>query len=103
MNRHAESQNTLCHRHNRWVKRPNTNRPADEDLATAATNAIECLTTIPPEMITVTARKGWLHLDGIVNWPDQRTTLEQVTRHLPGVQGVIDSIRIQSPATQLHL
>jgi len=103
MSRHAEAQNNSIHRHNRWVKRPEIHRPADEDLAAAAANAIECLTTIPPEMIRVTARKGWLHLEGSVNWPDQRNTLKQVTRHLPGVQGVIDSLIIQSPPVQLQL
>jgi len=103
MSRRAEvEQHSWANRQTRWTKRPAANPLADEDLATSATNAIECLTTIPPEMIRVTACKGWVHLEGTVNWPDQRTTLEQVTRHLPGVQGIVDSITVQ-PLWTCHL
>jgi osmotically-inducible protein OsmY len=73
---------------------------ADTDLAAAAADAIETLTTVPPETINVTARNGWLHLGGSVNWPHQRTTVEDVTRNLPGVQGIIDSIIINSVRTR---
>jgi len=75
-----------------WVKRPNTSQTSDTALATAASEAIECLTTVPVETIHVTARHGWLHLGGTVNWEHQRITLEEVTRHLPGVRGLIDSM-----------
>jgi osmotically-inducible protein OsmY len=86
--------------HTPWIKRPNMRQLADTDLAAAAADAIETLTTVPPETIKVTARDGWLHLRGTVNWPHQRTTVEDVTRNLSGVQGVIDSITINSVATQ---
>ena len=85
-----------------WVKRPNLSQLTDKDLAAAAADAIEWLTTIPQETIKVTARNGWLYLEGTVDWRHQRTTLEEVTRHLPGVQGVIDSIRIKSVPTQME-
>jgi hypothetical protein len=99
----AEAENHgLGNRHTRWVKRPDIYRPPDEDLAAIAANAIECLTTIPTETIKVSARKGWLHLEGTVAWRDQRNTLEQVTRNLPGVHGVIDSIAVQSLPVQPH-
>ena len=67
----------------------------DNELATAAVTAIEILTTVPPDTIQVTANHGWLHLNGTVRWQHQRNTVEDVTRHLPGVRGLIDSIGIQ--------
>jgi osmotically-inducible protein OsmY len=78
-----------------WVKRPNINRRADADLAAAAVDAIEVLTTVPQESIKVTAHNGWLHLEGTVSGRHQRTILEEVTRQLPGVQGVTDSTTIE--------
>jgi len=76
------------------------NQIDDGELAAAAADAIEVLTTVPQETIKVTARHGWLHLEGTLNWQHQRTTVEDVTRHLPGVQGVTDAIIIQSDPTQ---
>lgn len=79
-----------------WVKRPDTSRFADTNLAAFAIEAIEVLTTVPRESIQVNARNGWLHLEGTVNYQQQRTILEAVTRHLPGVRGIIDSITVES-------
>jgi len=94
MNRHVEI--TKAHRAVRWVKRPELKHSADTQLAAAAVNAIECLTTVPTDSLRVFTRDGWLHLEGTVNYDSQRTTIEDVTRHLPGVLGLIDSITIQS-------
>jgi len=97
MNPPAElEKNGQSNRPTAWVKRPNTNRSSDAELATAAVDAIECLTTVPLETIQVTARNGWLQLEGTVAREQIRTTLEEVTRRLPGVCGVIDSIAIKS-------
>ena len=71
-------------------------RSADHALASAASDAIKWLTTIPEEAIHVTAHHGWLKLEGKVHWRHQRNTVEDVTRHLPGVKGVSNSIRIES-------
>jgi osmotically-inducible protein OsmY len=79
-----------------WVKQLNSNRSPDTDLAAAATEAIAWLTTVPQETITVTVHNGWLHLAGTVNYRHQRTIVEDVTRHLPGVRGVTDSIIIEA-------
>ena len=79
-----------------WVKRLDTSPSPDTDLAAAATEAIAWLTTVPQETITVTAHNGWLHLEGKVNYRHQRAILEDVTRHLPGVRGVTDSIMIEA-------
>jgi osmotically-inducible protein OsmY len=97
MSAHCESRhNTIAKGHTPWVKRPNISRLTDSELVAAATDAIEVLTTVPQESLKVTARNGWLHLEGTVHSGHQRTILEDVTRHLPGVQGVIDSVSINA-------
>jgi osmotically-inducible protein OsmY len=101
MSAHSEpTENDLTKQHTQWVKRPNTGQLADADLAAAAADAIEWLTTVPQETIKISARNGWLYLEGTVNWRSQRTIVEDVTRHLPGVQGVTDSITINAVPAQ---
>ena len=96
MSAHSEvKKNGLAKHHTSWVKRLDMSRLVDTDLAASAVDAIEVLTTVPQESIKVTARNGWLHLEGTVNCWSQRTIVEDVTRHLPGVRGVIDSISVE--------
>jgi osmotically-inducible protein OsmY len=69
-------------------------RQADFELATAASNAIKLLTTVPAEAVSITARDGHLDLDGRVDTVRQRAVIEDVTRALPGVRGVTNSIYV---------
>lgn len=69
---------------------------ADDELAATAADAIRWLTTLPDDAIRVTAQNGWLCLEGAVAWRHQRSTAEDVLRHLPGVKGIRNSIRIES-------
>lgn len=80
-----------------WPMQHKRNPSPDVDLANAAVNAIECLTTVPLETVRVTAHNGLLRLEGTVSGEHQRIILEEVTRHLPGVRQVIDAIRIEAP------
>lgn len=73
---------------------------ADTELAAAAVDAVKWLTTIPVEAVRVTAHNGWLELEGEVQWSHQRQTLEEVTRHLPGVEGVSNHVQIKSIPVQ---
>jgi len=68
----------------------------DKDLAAEASEAIHWLTTLPEGDIQVTAHDGWLSLEGKVAWRHQRNTAEDVLRHLPGVKGINNAIRIES-------
>jgi len=58
----AHSEVKTAKQHTLWVKRPELSRSTDSDLAAAAAEAIEVLTTVPRETIKVTAQDGWLHL-----------------------------------------
>ena len=101
MSAHSElKKDYLARQHTPWVKRPSAGHLADTKLAAAAVDAIEWLTTVPQETIKVTACNGWLYLEGTLNCRSQLTTVEDVTRHVPGVQGVIDTIKIDDAATQ---
>ncbi|HTL56852.1 MAG TPA: BON domain-containing protein [Candidatus Limnocylindrales bacterium] len=97
MSAHSQPETTISGKqHTSWQKRPISHRLDDRQLAAAATEAIEILTTVPQESIRVTARNGWLWLEGTVNWRHERTIVEDVTKHLPGVRGVSDLITINA-------
>ena len=69
---------------------------SDEQLAGTVKDVIKWLTTIPPETITVTVKNGWINLGGEVDWFEQRNTLEEIMRRLPGVKGVTNAITLKS-------
>jgi hypothetical protein len=50
------------------VKLVEANHATDADLAAAAVEAIEILTTVPTEALRITARKGWLKFGGRGGW-----------------------------------
>lgn len=76
--------------------RRQSDSPSDAEISAAALNAIEWLTTIPPEAICLSVHNGWVNLEGTLEWSHQRDTLGEVIRHVPGVKGLTNSIRLRS-------
>ena len=54
---------------------------------------------MPDEKITTTVTKGWVTLEGDVEWHYQSTATEQAVRRLVGVTGVNNRIKI-TPAVK---
>ena len=76
--------------------------PGDAEIAEHAIAAIRWLTTIPAESITVSARGGWVSLQGVVGTPHQRRTVEEIVRLLPEVRGVENLIELLQEGTNPH-
>lgn len=96
MTAHSDTQMGASAKQGRpWIKRPQESRRADAELAAAAVDAIDVLTTVSHESIKITAHNGWLRLEGTVAGRHQRIVLDEITRNLPGVQGVVDSTIVQ--------
>jgi osmotically-inducible protein OsmY len=74
---------------------PSADARTDTELAHQAVNALKWDVHVPDERIRVTVRRGWLTLEGDVDWQYQRTAAECAVRNLTGVQGVIDSITVK--------
>jgi osmotically-inducible protein OsmY len=71
----------------------------DTAIASAAVNALGWNSAIPPELIQVTVRDGWVTLNGTVPWEYQRAGAEKAIEHLHGVKGVANAIVVQAPVT----
>ncbi len=68
---------------------------SDEDIATVALNALKWNYSVP-EDIKLTVEKGWITLDGEVEWDYQRHAAKDAISDLLGVVGVSNNIKIKS-------
>jgi len=83
------------------VKLPGSSRRTDEDIAAAAVAALEASVSVPHDKIKVAVEKGWVVLEGEVEWQYQKEAAENAVRYLTGVKGVSNLIKVKphvSPA-----
>lgn len=70
----------------------------DNDIATEIINAFKWNWEVPADKVKVTVEKGWVNLEGEVNWEFQRLAAKTATRTLQGVMGVSNNITLASQA-----
>ncbi len=70
----------------------------DEDIAQAAVRALEWDAFLPPDKVKATISKGWVTLEGSVEWQYQREEAERVIRRISGVKGITNLITVR-PST----
>jgi osmotically-inducible protein OsmY len=76
------------------VRLPNSTERNDTDIAQAALNALTWDTSVPDERVQVSVTKGWVTLEGSVDWNYQRESSEKVVERLVGVKGVTNHITV---------
>lgn len=81
------------------VELPGSSERTDSDIARAAENALKWDVLVPQDRIKVTAEKGYLTLDGDVEWQFQRSAAERAVLHLTGVRGVGNQITVKPKVT----
>jgi osmotically-inducible protein OsmY len=77
------------------VKLPGSSQRTDEDIAAACVNALKSSISIPSDKIKVVVSKGWVTLEGEVEWQYQKRGAENAIRYLTGVMGVSSLIAIK--------
>jgi osmotically-inducible protein OsmY len=77
------------------VKLPGAARRTDEDIARSAVSALTLNVSVPDEKIEITVSKGWVKLEGEVDWEFQKDSAERSIRYLPGVLGVSNLITVK--------
>ena len=82
------------------VRLPEDKLRIDGDIARAALDALRWHSLVPDDAITITVDRGWLTLEGTVDWQYQRDAAAAAVRHLTGVRGVTDLISIR-PGMQI--
>ncbi|HEU4621992.1 MAG TPA: BON domain-containing protein [Burkholderiaceae bacterium] len=81
------------------VRLAQSHRRSDTDIAIAAEQALRWNTMVPTD-VRATVDKGWITLEGEVDWDFQRRSAEYAVRSLTGVLGVNNSIAIRAKPIQ---
>jgi osmotically-inducible protein OsmY len=85
------------------VRLPGSTERTDADIAEAAVGALDWDTLVPSDRVKVTVSKGWVTLNGDVEWHYQRDAAERDVRRLTGVKGVTNLIKVTPRATPTDL
>ena len=76
------------------VTPPKTFEHTDVEIAEAALRALQWSTSVPRDQVKVRVEKGWVTLEGRLDWRYQRDAAEDLVRPLPGVRGVTNLITL---------
>lgn len=78
------------------VHPPDSAKYTDDELAAEVLNVLRWNASIPPNTIAVTVSQGWVTLKGEVAYALQKQDAEQTIRHLAGITGVTNLIKVRS-------
>lgn len=70
--------------------------PDDNDLAREILNAFKWNMEIPEDKIQITIEKGWITLEGEVQWNHQKEATAAIVQKMVGVKGVLNNITIKT-------
>ena len=77
------------------IRLPAVDERPDPEIAREVVTALKNQLPFSHERIKAVVRNGWVTLEGDVERQYQRQTAERAVRHLKGVKGIINDIKIQ--------
>ena len=77
------------------VRLPSIDERPDPDIARDAVHALRTRLPLSADNIKVIVKKGWITLEGEVEWNYQRETAENAVRWIKGVNGVSNLIQVK--------
>jgi len=77
------------------VQLPGASKRTDSEIAAEAVRALESDVFVPEDKVRVTVSKGWITLEGEVEWQYQRSAADRAVRRLSGIRGVSNLITVQ--------
>lgn len=69
---------------------------SDTEIALAVEHALGWSTSVPQDRVKVTVERGWVTLNGELDWNFQRRAVERMVRQLKGVIGITDNIALKA-------
>jgi osmotically-inducible protein OsmY len=85
------------------IRLPTSSERTDEDIAQAAVRALDWYISVPSDRIKVKVSKGWITLEGSVDWQYQKTAAEEAVRNLIGVKGVLNHIEVRPQVSKVEV
>jgi len=77
------------------VKLPGDRARDDSDIALTISNQMKWSAAIPNEAIKATVTRGWVTLEGRVDWAYQSEAADKIVRGLIGVKGVTNRVIVK--------
>lgn len=77
------------------VKLPGSSERTDVDIARAAENEFTWHVWVPRDRIKVIVERGWIKLEGEVDWQYQKEAAGKALLHMTGVKGVMNHITVK--------
>src|ERR1700730_8463223 len=85
------------------IRLPYENERTDEDIAHAAVSSLKWSVLVPADHIKVKVSKGWITLEGTVDWQFQKEAAEKAVRKLYGVVGVTNLVQVKTRANRAEV
>ena len=85
------------------VRLPGSSERTDEDIAQAAVDTLRWSVLVPQNRIKVKVSKGWITLEGNVDWQYQKSAAEKAVRKLYGVLGVSNLIEVKPQVSKAEV
>jgi len=76
---------------------------SDTDIATAAQTVLRANASVPAGRIRLIVDKGWITMQGDVDWDYQRRSAEHALRPLAGVVGINNEVEIKTPVASSNV
>ncbi len=67
----------------------------DNEIATEVLNALKWNWQVPNDKVKVKVEKGWVTLEGELNWDYQRVAAKEAVERLTGVKGVSNNTKVK--------
>jgi osmotically-inducible protein OsmY len=77
------------------VRLPSSSNRTDPDVARVALDALKWNILVPHDRIKVKVDKGWVTLEGDVDWFFERDAAEKTVRTITGVKGVTNLVTVK--------
>ena len=77
------------------VRYPNEKKDADDEIAQRAAKILEWDSSVPFGKVKVKVERGWITLNGEVEWQFQRQAAEDAVHKLSSVSGVTNMIKVR--------
>lgn len=83
------------------VKMQEDEKRTDADIAAAALEAFKWNSFVPEDAITLSVEDGWVTIEGEVEWQFQRESATSAIKHLLGVRGIKNHLRVKPKVTAI--
>jgi osmotically-inducible protein OsmY len=77
------------------IRYPSAKHTADDEIAKRVVDIMNWQVSVPSDRIKVKVEKGWVTLNGEVDWHFQKADAEKSVRRLSGVMGIANLITIK--------